>query len=659
MSTHIIRVSVFNTRQDYFEYASENLPPIGSRVWVPFRNRTRLGIVTGISDKKPDFALKSIEICLDQVPFLTQEILTLCRWISRYYHAPLPQVLTHALPKRFRQGKEQSKRTLKPPPILKLSHDPHHHAKMLNAEQKAAFDQIRAQLGQFHCTLLHGVTGSGKTELYLQLTAEILANKQQILILVPEIGLTPQLVSRFSERFQIPIAVIHSDVSEAMKARFWQQAKENQIQLIIGTRSALFTPMPKLKLIIVDEEHDASFKQTEGVRFSARDAAIFRAQLENIPIVLGSATPSLESLYNSQTQKYTKLSLTHNAQNNNKLYYQLIDLRNQPLEDGLAFETRRLIQKTLQNQQQVLLFINRRGYAPVLLCHQCAWICDCSACDSHLTLHHQGRLICHHCGLETKRPLQCPTCHSDELIPIGNGTQRIQEALMRHFENIPIIRMDRDEIKTKDALFDCLTQIATGTPQIIIGTQMLAKGHHFPNLSLVVILDTDAGLYNQDFRALERLGQLITQVAGRAGREKVPGHIAIQTHQPQHPLLNLLVQQGYEAFSNAILAQRAAANWPPFGHIALIRADGRQKEPILKAMHHIKNHLKSHELSLFGPAPAPLARKNNRYYLQLLVKANIRKVLHQVLHEFTPHLEKLEKDYNIRCSIDIDPISLT
>ncbi len=444
-----------------------------------------------------------------------------------------------------------------------------------------------------------------------------------------------------------------------MKANLWQHAKENKIRLIIGTRTALFTPMPELKLIIVDEEHDASFKQTEGVRFSARDAAIFRAQLNDIPIVLGSATPSLESLYHCQTEKYTKLTLTHNAQNNTPHYYQFVDLRNQPTEEGLAFETKRLIEKALTSQQQVLIFINRRGYAPVLLCHQCRWIADCPACDSHLTLHQYQQLICHHCNFTMDLPKKCPTCSDTNLVPIGSGTQRIQQTLRQHFPEILITRIDRDEIKTKDALHQCLSNIATGKPQIIIGTQMLAKGHHFPNLNLVVILDTDAGLYNQDFRALERLSQLITQVAGRAGREKQPGHIVIQTHTPHHPLLNLLVQQGYQAFIDAILPQRHTANWPPFTHLAIIRANGRAMDKLLEGMNDIKTRLKNNALTILGPAPAPLARKSAQHYIQLLIKTSERKILHHSLNALSLELEQLEKTYRIRCSIDIDPISLT
>jgi primosomal protein N' (replication factor Y) (superfamily II helicase) len=659
MTPAIVQVSVLNTRRDYFEYTSDTPPTIGARVWVPFRSKLRLGIVTGLSEKTPAYPLKSIATQLDDHSFLTEEIFALCRWISRYYHAPLPLVLIHALPKRFRLGKPLTTRRLKTITPANFTHDPHHSPKVFNAEQKVAFESIVDKFDRFHCSLLYGVTGSGKTEIYLQLAEKILSRGQQVLILVPEIGLTPQLVSRFSERFQEPVAVLHSDISEAQKAFFWHQAKENKIRLVIGTRTALFTPMPQLKLIIVDEEHDASFKQTDGVRFSARDAAIFRAQLNHIPIVLGSATPSIESLYHCQMQKYSQFTLTQSAQNPTPLYYQFVDLRRESVEGGIAVETRQLIEKTLQNKQQVLIFINRRGYAPVLLCHACRWIADCTACDSHLTLHHHDQLICHHCGMRTQRPTHCPQCSEKTLIAVGQGTQRIQETLIDYFPETPIIRIDRDEIKTKDAFQTCLTQIASGTPQIIIGTQMLAKGHHFPNLSLVVILDTDAALYNQDFRALERLGQLITQVAGRAGRAEEPGHIVIQTHMPDHPLLNLLAQKGYSALVKQLLPLRQASNWPPFSYLALIRAHGKTMRPLLDGMHAIKAYLKNTGLTLLGPAPAPLARKNREHHLQLLLKASDRKILHKSLHSLGMTLEQIEKTYNMRCSIDVDPISLT
>ncbi|OYV55171.1 MAG: primosomal protein N' [Legionella sp. 21-45-4] len=336
---------------------------------------------------------------------------------------------------------------------------------------------------------------------------------------------------------------MHSHLTDTERLHTWQAARDNRIQIVIGTRTALFTPMPELGLIIIDEEHDVSFKQMEGVRYSARDSALVRAHSHQIPIVLGSATPSLETLHNCLTQKYTQLHLTQKALNQLPHCVQLVDIRNQTLAHGLAKTTQEVIAKTLENKQQVLIFINRRGFAPVLLCHECGWIADCHACDSHLTLHRKNHtLLCHHCGQKQTMPTHCTLCQSTDLVPVGAGTQRIQQGLSRQYPHVPLLRIDRDHIKTTEALHTALNLIHKGTPQLIIGTQMLAKGHHFPNLGLVVILDTDAGFYNQDFRALERLGQLIVQVSGRTGREQTQGQVLIQTHLPQHPLLNQLIR---------------------------------------------------------------------------------------------------------------------
>ena len=664
MSSPVFQISVLNTNRDYFDYRIDNMaaPCIGARVWVPFRNKIRLGIV--LSNDPPHnhaLILKPITEVIDPEPFLTEELLTLCRWIGRYYHAQLPSVFSLALPKRFRLGQEVSTRARKKitPPIL-FKNDPHDTPKILNHEQSHVTQTITQHCNTYGCYLLHGVTGSGKTEVYLHLAAHVLALGRQVLILAPEIGLTPQLLSRFNARLKVPMSVIHSGITDTERAKVWQEAKEKKIKLVIGTRSALFTPMPKLGLIIIDEEHDASFKQMDGVRFSARDAGIIRAQLNNIPIILGSATPSLESLYNCEIGKYKQLSLTQKAQNLTPLYYQLVDLRNKKLKEGLAEETLALIKEHVDKNQQVLIFINRRGFSPVLLCHQCAWIADCHACDSHLTMHQRDELmICHHCGNTKPIPSQCPACHDKELLPIGYGTQRIHQALSKQFPMTHMIRIDRDEIKHADTLNEHLISISEGEAQIIIGTQMLAKGHHFPNLSLVIILNADAGFYNQDFRALERVGQLITQVGGRAGRANFPGHIIIQTHLPNHPLLNQLVQKGYASFVNALLPLRQEANWPPYSHIALLRAHGKTNKALLEFMHGAKQHLAATSLSVLGPAPAPLARKASRFHMQLLIKAHSRKILHSKLRHLCEQLNINPKNHAIRWSVDVDPIDLS
>ena len=592
---------------------------------------------------------------IDAQPILTPELLQLCQFISEYYHASLAEVFALALPKLYRQGRG----------IFNTNQFDHHPQQPtepplpLHAEQQHAFNTIRSQLDRYQCYLLHGVTGSGKTEVYLQLVTEVLARQRQVLILVPEIGLTPQLLARFEARFHVPIGLVHSQMSDKARALTWQAAKDARLSIILGTRSALFTPMPNLGLIIVDEEHDASLKQMDGVRFSARDAALIRAATHHIPIVLGSATPSLESLHNVQLNKYIKLPLTHKALNQTPLHMQLIDIRNQTLTHGLAPATLQQITDAIHQQQQVLIFINRRGFAPVLLCHACGWMADCHACDSHLTLHkRQQLLLCHHCGCKHAIPTHCSRCQNSELIPIGAGTQRVHQALAALFPEISILRFDRDEIKNNRTLQTQLQRMQTDEAQILIGTQMLAKGHHVPNLALVVILDIDAGFYNQDFRALERLGQLITQVAGRAGRANLPGRVLIQTHLPNHPLLNLLVQNGYNPFSESLLESRKQALWPPFSFLALLRAQGKNSEAVLAFLSEIKTALNPSNIQALGPAPAPLARKAAYHQMQLLLKANTRKALDQSLSHVHQHIASRPSQHGVRWSIDRDPADL-
>jgi primosomal protein N' (replication factor Y) len=479
---HTCQVSVLKTNRDFFDYAfePESPPCVGARVWVPFRKSTRLGIIISHHESEHQhISLKPITQTLDNTPFLSEELFALCRWISRYYHAPLALVFSLALPKRYRLGHAITNKT-----TITAHQEPLASPLKLNQEQHEAVECIGQQLHRYHCYLLHGVTGSGKTEVYLHLIQRVLQTNKQILVLVPEIGLTPQLLARFRIRFCEPMAVIHSHMTDTERAQAWYLARENHIKLIIGTRAALFTPMPALGLIIIDEEHDASLKQMDGVRFSARDAALIRAQYHDIPIILGSATPSAESLHNCMLKKYTKLRLTHKALNNTPLHYQLIDIRNQSLKHGLAETTKKIIAEHVEKKAQVLVFINRRGFAPVLLCHQCGWMVDCDACDSHLTLHRRTKeLVCHHCGLTRDVPTHCHLCQQTELLPIGAGTQRIHQALSTQFPEQSILRIDRDEVRhNAKRLSTQLERIHEGEADIIVGTQMLAKGHHFPNL---------------------------------------------------------------------------------------------------------------------------------------------------------------------------------
>ena len=733
-SPRVYHVCIPHTHRDFFDYILTNtVARIGSRVWVPFRNTTRLGLVIGHgSSETSGITLKPIAAVIDESPLLSKELLNLCRWISRYYQSPLSEVIPLALPKKYRKGDpcqlpvsehyqlaltpelahkklgskaprqhalvdfiaSKSRCTLGSEPsfvskkmvmhegfavsqikalltndiitsteqlLLPISPNPSPDEPLpLNEEQSLAVEAICNQLACYRCFLLQGVTGSGKTEVYLQVIAQVLASGQQVLVLVPEIGLTPQLLSRFTARFREPIVVIHSHLNDTERQQAWQLAADDQIKLVIGTRSAIFTPMPTLGLIVIDEEHDASLKQMDGVRYSARDTALMRAHTANIPIILGSATPSLESLHNCALKKYTLLPLNQKALASTPLHYQILDIRNQVLQHGLASSTLASIHEHLQQQNQVLVFINRRGFSPVLMCHQCGWMADCRACESHLTLHRGiHRLMCHHCGLVQKVPTQCPTCHSRELLPIGIGTQRVHDYLVTQCPNVSIVRIDRDEVSKKHALDEQLARIASGEAQLIVGTQMLAKGHHFPRLTLVVVLDTDNGFYNQDFRALERLGQLLTQVAGRAGRAEFPGQVIIQTHLPQHPLLNTLIQKGYNPFAQSLLAMRQDAAMPPFHYLAMLRAQSNDQAALLRFLHSVKDDLRAVEIDTLGPAPAPLAKKANQHRMQLLLKSPSRQKLHASLTQLRAGLSHNKLARRVRWSLDVDPMDLS
>lgn len=529
----------------------------------------------------------------------------------------------------------------------------------LNPEQQAAYDQISTQLDAYHCFLLQGITGSGKTEVYLQIIAKILDQDKQVLFLVPEIGLTPQLEDFFSKRFACSMALLHSHLSEQERQQTWDLAKKNKIKLIVGTRTAVFTPLPALGLIVIDEEHDASFKQKNGVWYSARDTALMRAHLKNIPVILGSATPSLETLYNAQQHKYQHLRLSLRAKNPRPLHYQLIDLRKRRLQAGLDQRSLDKIQQHLEQGNQVLVFINRRGYAPLLLCHDCGFMVDCLACDSHLILHHPSdQLVCHHCNLQQAPPSHCEHCLSRNFIPIGQGTQRLDQLLKSQFSKFSVARIDGDSMKKKHSFTEHLRKIQNQEIQLMIGTQMLAKGHHFPALSLVVVVDVDAGFYNQDFRATERLGQLLTQVAGRAGRADIPGEVLIQTHLPQQPLLNLLVQKGYDAFAQALLKLRQESGLPPYQHLAVIHAQHRSSQSAFAFLNQIKAHPAVKTLNCLGPAPAALARKAHYYRMQLLLQSPSRPILQKALTQIREWLTLNKKNAFMRWQIDVDPIDL-
>lgn len=531
----------------------------------------------------------------------------------------------------------------------------------LNEAQTNAVERIRASLGSFTSHLLYGVTGSGKTEVYLHAIADVLARDQQALVLVPEIALTPQLISRFRGRFDAPLAVLHSGLNDTERLAAWRDAREGTARIVIGTRSAIFSPLLQPGLIVVDEEHDASFKQQDGFRYSARDLALVRAQRLGVPVVLGSATPSLETLSRAQKQPDTLLRLPERAGSARPPQLSLLDLRKHGATQGIATPTVMAIKRHLDASGQVMVFINRRGYAPVLFCPTCGWASHCRRCDAHLTVHGRGRgLICHHCGSQEPLPSACPTCKA-EVKPVGQGTERVEETLQQLFPDSPLARIDRDSMRRKGELEATLARVDGGEIRILVGTQMLTKGHDFPNVTLVVVLNADQGLFSTDFRAPERLAQTIVQVAGRAGRAERPGEVLIQTEYPDHPLLGLLLSGGYAAFAAGALTEREQSSWPPFARIALLRAEASTQEEPMNFLHAAVVAAHRHSVrgvKLLGPAPAPMERRAGRFRAQLLLHAPTHSPLQKFMSGWLPELAALPESRRVRWSIDVDAAEL-
>lgn len=533
----------------------------------------------------------------------------------------------------------------------------------LNTAQQNALDAVTTAANRFGTFLLDGVTGSGKTEVYLGAIAHTLAQGRQALVLAPEIGLTPQLVDRFRARFAVPMAVLHSGLGDRERLNAWHRAADGTAPIVIGTRSAVFTPLPNLGLVVVDEEHDTSFKQQESLRYSARDVAVMRAKLEQVPIVLGSATPSIESLHNAALGRYTRLVLPQRAGVAKTPRVHLLDLRRQPLKEGLAPPLLEAMTRHLAAGNQVLLFLNRRGYAPVLMCHTCGWVADCPRCDAKLTLHlGENRLRCHHCGLESSVHAQCPVCANTELLYVGRGTERIDHLLRGLFPGVPIARVDRDTTRRKGTMEQLLDAARSGSARLLIGTQMLAKGHHFPNVTLVAVLEVDQFLFSVDFRGPERLAQTLVQVAGRAGRADQEGEVIIQTHHPHHPMLRRLVEQGYRAFAMAALEEREAAGLPPYASMALLRAEAKLPTVALEFLNAAAAQARqlsgADRAQILGPAPAPMGKRAGWHRAQLLLQAGRRADLQQLLSRWTPTLAQLPHVRRVRWSLDVDPVEL-
>lgn len=554
-------------------------------------------------------------------------------------------------PAGFASGPAESSagRTGIPPAALELA-----------PEQRDAVERVREGLGRFGAFVLYGITGSGKTEVYLQIVASVLARGGRALVLVPEIGLTPQLVARFRERFDAPLAVLHSGLTDHERLEAWRAAFGGYARIVLGTRSAVFAPVPDLGVIVVDEEHDASFKQHEGgFRYSARDLAVVRAQRAGVPVVLGSATPALETLYNVSNGRYVRLSLPRRAAQAEPPRVALVDLRKNAVQAGVSTPALQAIERHLRDDGQVLVFLNRRGYAPTLLCTACGWVAPCRDCDARLTVHRAAaRLRCHHCGADAPLPLRCTQC-GFAVKPVGQGTERIEEALAQLFPDAPLVRLDRDIVRKRGDMETVMRRMLSGEARILVGTQMVTKGHHFPNVTLVIVLNADQGLFSTDFRAPERLAQTIVQVAGRAGRGNRPGEVLVQTEFPDHPLLQNLLVEGYEGFARAALEEREQAAWPPFSRLAALRDSAGTPEAALAFLDDARGLRKPpRAVQLRGPVPAAMAKRAGRYHAQLLLESRDRSALHRFLDEWLPEVEQLKSARRVRWALDVDPIEL-
>ncbi len=657
------------------------------------------------------------------------ELLDLCRWAADYYHHPLGEVFATALPtllqrgssapaskyshwvltelgqhsnmallsrapkqqalaEKFRQTPSQGlnrdqlqgcdfdwraalkglidKQWVTPcdNTVSPLAHEASRNIK-LNDHQNQAVKQIKQSQQQFQCTLLEGVTGSGKTEVYFEAISSALAQNKQCLLLVPEIGLTPQLSQRLAQRFGQTYQTYHSGLSDGERARTWQAAANGDINIIVGTRSAIFLPLANPGLFIIDEEHDLSYKQQDSFRYHARDIAIRRAQQLNIPIVLGSATPSLESRENASKGRYQWLSLPERGGKAIPPTVGLIDMRRQALNGALSPKLISHMNAILEKGEQVLLFVNRRGYAPALLCHDCGWIAKCHRCDANMTLHQAtNSLRCHHCGSQRRLDKHCGDCQSEDLTTVGFGTEQIEDSLKTIFPYQRVIRIDRDTTAKKGSMDALLNKIEEGQGDILVGTQMIAKGHHLPNVTLAAILNADQGLFATDFRALEHLAQLVIQVIGRAGRGEKPGHVFIQTHYPEHPLLQTLISEGYRSFSDRLSEERRSAALPPYSYMALLRAEAVDESSPLNFLNTAKEHAEMmlgdnpQQLYLLGPIPAPMTKRAGRFRAQLLIQASSRSSLHTLLYPWIRQLDELKLARKVRWSIDVDPMDM-
>ena len=713
----LIQVAVAVRLHSLLDYRVDNpLPPVGARVVVPIGKRQLVGIVMAhiTASTVPTNKLKPVTRVIDQQPILSTTDCALIQWASQYYHEPigivasafLPSTLRHvdsraltprvycvdeSVPVKGLSARQDALYTLikqgpishwgilhagfreatiqallssgcvrtdtignctPPPAVVK-------HNLALHDAQQQAVDRIQEAVG-FAAFLLDGVTGSGKTQVYIEAISAVIAQGKQALVLLPEIGLTPQTVSRFQSYCGHQVAVIHSRLTEIERATAWMLAHTGEVPLVIGTRSALFASIPRLGIIVVDEEHDASFKQQSGFRYSARDLAVIRAKKAGIPVVLGSATPALESLYNAKMGRYVHIVLPERAGGAALPEVELVDLRSQSLQHGLAPRVIQAIGTHLAKQQQVLLFLNRRGYAPVWLCHGCGWSASCTRCDSHFTYYKDKQVLrCHKCQAQKRVPIVCEQCSGDTLCDAGMGTEKLAEGLAALFPDVAVTRVDRDSISAAEPLEKVLASAYAGVPQILVGTQMLAKGHHLPHISLVVILDADGALYSSDFRATEKMLQTLVQVSGRSGREAVLGSVMVQTHLPDNRYLQCATQHDYHRFAALAMADRSQASMPPFASLALLHAEALVLDKALQFLQTVSQQVSPVSgVTLLGPMRAILPKKSGKYRAYVVVHGMRRAMLQRYLTALMAFLMQLKSYSAVRWAIDVDPIDM-
>lgn len=703
---------------------TERPPPPGARVLVPFGPRAMTGVVveTGEGSALPEKRLRPVRAVIDSRPLFPPALFGALLRAADYWQHPVGEALAAAMPAKIREGEsahesetrwraagggEVSDRAFRQRALLDFiagkgdvsardvveagfdrallgklaaaglvrereaapprdfpfeTGGPRESGFQLNRGQHEAVAAIDAADGRFQCFLLDGVTGSGKTEVYLRAMRRQLTAGRQCLVLVPEVGLTPQTVARIQRRFDCPVALLHSGLADGARLQAWRRARAGGVGIVIGTRSAVFTPLARPGLIIVDEEHDLSFKQHDGFRYSARDFAIMRAQREGVPVVLGSATPSLESLRNALDGRHVHLELKRRAGGAGRPSMSVIDTSSTRLEAGFSEPLLYRMRRHLDDGSQVLVFVNRRGYAPTLHCPDCGWTAECGDCAARLTVHSRPPgLRCHHCGAARPLPVRCVECGGEPLSTSGQGTQKVELFLTARFSEVPVLRVDRDSIRSRRGFDALLARVDRREPCILLGTQMLAKGHHFPAVTLVAVVDADVGLFSADFRGQEHMAQTIVQVAGRAGRAERPGEVVVQSRHGAHPVLKALAELPYQDFARALLEKRRRIGMPPFGFLAMLLVDAPSPDGAMDFARRAARTARdtaAGRILCIGPVPAPMEKRAGRHRVQIHLLGRSRAALQAVLTPLCRAVEGLSPPRNTRWSVDVDPLDM-